>query len=63
MRALKFYKMKKTKTGLYIQTRNNRIEVFTENEFRLKQQKDKSRIINTVAIICIILIGSIILFI
>lgn len=55
--------MKKTKTGLHIQTRNNRIEVFTENELRLKQQKDKSRIINTVAIISIILIASIILFI
>ena len=39
MRALKLNKMKKTKTGLHIQTRKNRIEVLTEKELELKELK------------------------
>ena len=31
--------MKKTKTGLHIQTRKNRIEVLTEKELELKELK------------------------
>ena len=31
--------MKKTKTGLHIQTRKNRIEVYTEKELELKELK------------------------
>ena len=31
--------MKKTKTGLHIQTRKNRIEVLTEKELELKEIK------------------------
>ncbi len=31
--------MKKTKTGLHIQTRKNRIEVFTEKELEKKEIK------------------------
>lgn len=36
--------MKKTKTGLHIQTRKNRIEVYTQNELdakELKRQKQR----------------------
>ncbi len=31
--------MKKTKTGLHIQTRKNRIEVYTQNELEAKELK------------------------
>jgi hypothetical protein len=31
--------MKKTKTGLHIQTRKNRIEVYTEKELKAKEIK------------------------
>ena len=41
MRALKFYKMKKTKTGLHIQTRKNRIEVYTQKELEAKIKKQE----------------------
>ena len=37
MRALKLNKMKKTKTGLHIQTRKNRIEVYTKAELKQKE--------------------------
>jgi len=33
--------MKKTKTGLHIQTRKNRIEVYTEKELKEKEEKRK----------------------
>ena len=42
--------MKKTKTGLHIQTRKNRIEVYTEKELEAKikkQQLQKDLIIYT----------------
>jgi len=36
--------MKKTKTGLHIQTRKNRIEVYTKNELqKQEQQKQEAR--------------------
>ena len=35
--------MKKTKTGLHIQTRKNRIEVLTEKELELKELKKQSK--------------------
>lgn len=38
--------MKKTKTGLHIQTRKNRIEVYTEKELQQKEIKQRQRIIN-----------------
>ena len=40
--------MKKTKTGLHIQTRKNRIEVYTEKELeakRLKREKQREVIL------------------
>ena len=33
--------MKKTKTGLHIETRKNRIEVYTKKELRKKQQYER----------------------
>ncbi len=39
MRALNINKMKKTKTGLHIQTRKNRIEVYTQKELEAKELK------------------------
>ena len=33
--------MKKTKTGLHIETRKNRIEVYTKKELREKQRKEQ----------------------
>ena len=33
--------MKKTKTGLHIQTRKNRIEVYTEKELKEKEEQRK----------------------
>lgn len=33
--------MKKTKTGLHIETRKNRIEVYTKKELREKQQYER----------------------
>lgn len=33
--------MKKTKTGLHIETRKNRIEVYTKKELELKEQYQK----------------------
>ena len=38
--------MKKTKTGLHIQTRKNRIEVYTEKELQQKVIKQRQRTIN-----------------
>ena len=35
--------MKKTKTGLHIQTRKNRIEVLTEKELELKELKKEEQ--------------------
>jgi len=45
--------MKKTKTGLHIQTRKNRIEVYTEKELEaIEREKERQReIIIQVAII------------
>ena len=40
--------MKKTKTGLHIQTRKNRIEVYTQKELEaleLKRERQRERII------------------
>lgn len=38
--------MKKTKTGLHIQTRKNRIEVYTQNELDAKELKrEKQRLV------------------
>ncbi len=45
--------MKKTKTGLHIQTRKNRIEVYTQKELEQKELKRKEvrqLIINTAII-------------
>ena len=33
--------MKKTKTGLHIETRKNRIEVYTKKELREKERKEQ----------------------
>ncbi len=52
--------MKKTKTGLHIQTRKNRIEVYTEKELQEKAIKEKQQIIN--AIVIAILIASLLFF-
>jgi hypothetical protein len=46
--------MKKTKTGLHIQTRKNRIEVYTKKELEQQEQelkKAKQYLINTVIIL------------
>jgi hypothetical protein len=46
--------MKKTKTGLHIQTRKNRIEVYTQKELEAKikkQQLQKDLIIYTGAVV------------
>ncbi len=45
--------MKKTKTGLHIQTRKNRIEVYTEKELQQKEIKQRQRIINTTIFILV----------
>tara|TARA_R110002020_G_scaffold1878_1_gene8601 strand:- start:8267 stop:8455 length:189 start_codon:yes stop_codon:yes gene_type:complete len=45
--------MKKTKTGLHIETRKNRIEVYTQKELdalELKMQHQKERILQVVLI-------------
>ena len=42
--------MKKTKTGLHIQTRKNRIEVYTEKELQENAIKEKQQIIKTIGI-------------
>lgn len=42
--------MKKTKTGLHIETRKNRIEVYTEKELQEKAIKEKQQIINAIGI-------------
>ena len=63
MRALKFYKMKKTKTGLHIQTRKNRIEVYTQKELEAKikkQEIQKDIIIYTSVVLFSFLCASII---
>jgi len=52
--------MKKTKTGLHIETRKNRIEVYTEKELQEKSIKEKQQIINTIGIA--ILIASLLFF-
>ena len=52
--------MKKTKTGLHIETRKNRIEVYTEKELQEKAIKEKQQIINTIGIA--ILIASLLFF-
>ena len=52
--------MKKTKTGLHIETRKNRIEVYTEKELQEKAIKEKQQIINTIGIV--ILIASLLFF-
>lgn len=52
--------MKKTKTGLHIQTRKNRIEVYTEKELQEKAIKEKQQIINAIGIS--ILIASLLFF-
>lgn len=52
--------MKKTKTGLHIQTRKNRIEVYTEKELQEKAIKEKQQIINAIGIA--ILIASLLFF-
>ena len=46
--------MKKTKTGLHIETRKNRIEVYTEKELKEKAIKEKQQIINTIGIAILI---------
>ena len=46
--------MKKTKTGLHIETRKNRIEVYTEKELQEKAIKEKQQIINTIGIAILI---------
>tara|TARA_B100001093_G_scaffold68914_1_gene59155 strand:+ start:11295 stop:11477 length:183 start_codon:yes stop_codon:yes gene_type:complete len=38
--------MKKTKTGLHIETLKNRIEVYTEKELKEKAIKERQRTIN-----------------
>ena len=52
--------MKKTKTGLHIETRKNRIEVYTEKELQEKAIKEKQQIINAIGIA--ILIASLLFF-
>ena len=52
--------MKKTKTGLHIKTRKNRIEVYTEKELQEKAIKEKQQIINAIGIA--ILIASLLFF-
>jgi len=52
--------MKKTKTGLHIETRRNRIEVYTEKELQEKAIKEKQQIINAIGIA--ILIASLLFF-
>ena len=53
--------MKKTKTGLHIETRKNRIEVYTEKELQEKSIKEKQQIINTIGIAiliaCLLFVG------
>ena len=63
MRALKFYKMKKTKTGLHIETRKNRIQVYTQKELEAKiknQELQKDIIIYTSVVVFSFLCASII---
>lgn len=51
--------MKKTKTGLHIETRKNRIEVYTKKELRKKQQYERDArnfiITGTILLFCILL--------
>lgn len=57
MRALKLNKMKKTKTGLHIQTRKNRIEVYTQKELEQKEQERKEARTFIIRTAIVLLIG------
>lgn len=54
-------KMKKTKTGLHIKTRKNRIEVYTEKELKEKAIYQRKAII-VAGVTCFILIGIFLIF-
>ena len=49
--------MKKTKTGLHIQTRKNRIEVYTQKELEQKEQERKEARTFIIRTAIVLLIG------
>ena len=49
--------MKKTKTGLHIQTRKNRIEVYTQKELEQQQQEHKEARTFIIRTAIVLLIG------
>ena len=49
--------MKKTKTGLHIQTRKNRIEVYTQKELEQKEQDRKEARTFIIRTAIVLLIG------